>query len=519
MAPKIPRMSPGDRPSAVSRYTPSGSGIEPLLKGFSDLAGTAVDIAADAEGREAERLRSALEVKQAIANDTAGARMAADYEEGLIPDVEALKRKNAKTPEKLIAEFIPLARAKADAFQKDAGNGEQALDFSRQSSSLIQAETRRLHDWVSTQQTQNIKDDVSKMLNSASAKAGRVPSLTALGGYISEQEGKLLPRAILAYGEAEGRDKVRKMRSDIVEEWYYGAGLVDPKGAAATLDDGPAAENLSTSQRMAIRRDLKDAFEGRGVAQFEQLTGDTVRRNMDIYQSVLNETLDGTTILAMRRENAARQEALEKDPTLDDKQRGEQLGVLKQRTEFLDYATKLYRKRIPAEIADTPDAIAAQAEIIGEYEALFKNPDDSEDGDTARGNLPRVLALQHKAAALALDKKLGGTRLSTIMGAVGKMADEAAQAEAGKSTWSLGLKWSPPFVSVTQTADQAGHERLNDLFETGDYREVPQNVRNAAWFYYTSRINAAGTDVSTPQAQAIAQESIDWAIARSRRPR
>ena len=520
MAPRIPRVSKGEVPSAVPRGPLGDPGTSALFKGLTDLADTGVDIAADAEQREAENLRMVLEAKTAITNDIAGARLAGDYEESLFTDTEQLKVKYAKNPEKIFEEFIPAARAKADNFRKEAGNGQIALDFARQSGARIQGETRRLHEWVSTQQSQNAKDDISKMLHGAAAKARKMPNLAALNAHILGSETTLLPRAILAYGEKEGRTAIRKMRADMVDEFYYGpAGLADPKGAAASLDQGVAAENASTDQRRAIRNHLKDVHEGRGIAQFENLAWDTVRRSTDIYKASLDESLDGTTILSMRRENEARREALEKDPTLDDKQRADQLGLLQKRVEFLDYSTKIYRKRIPAEIADSPEAVAAASEVMDEYTALFKNPDDSEDGDTAKSHLPRVLALQHKAAALAVDKKLGGTNYSTIMAATARMVGEGAQA-ASEDTWSWGLRLGWPPISVTQTSEQRGNEKLRDLFEA-DYRDVPQNVRNAAWFHYTRRFGAEAQlgDVNPQRAEGIAQESIDWAIARNRRPK
>lgn len=450
---KIPRIQQGDRPSVVPRGGLPQTGFEgkAVLQGLSGLADVGVQIAGDAERREAERLRSVLEAKQAITNEVAGARMVGDFEEDLVGFSEGLKKQYWDQPEKAIEAFIEPARARADEFQKGSVNGEVALDFARQSGTRIQAITRELHDWVSARQTQKAKGDLSVLANRVSAGA-EAQSLSTLPTYLAGKEAQLMPLFDKVYG-GEAQKKMSELKSDSVRAFIATredpVAILTAANELARTDGGVFVDNLNGSDRGAARRELAGAFEGAVRARnFKQLR-EGVAQNADLARAFQDGSLDGGTIWAARRALETQKKALmvglqDEDKLLNSsikegqlsadagfnvKNRKEVLELIDSRLAALDGLAEARRKQLPYDATDDVDTVAA---VAAQTKKIL-------DKKTPTGkDLKDVLELQ-KFVAIALgDKKITQGTANTYTKSVGlavKSAIENAENVTGPNTW------------------------------------------------------------------------------------
>lgn len=419
MAPRIPQMNKGDRPSAVPRSSaPVGTGAEPLIKGLGVLADTGVNIAADAEAREAERLRGILEAQQAITNEVSGARMAGDFEEELVGFSEGLKQQYKDAPEKVIEAFIAPARAKADAFQKGSENGQVELDFARQSGARIQAMTRELHDWVIRSKAQKAKGDLSVLANRASAGA-EAQSLASLPGYLASKEAQLAPLFQSVYG-SDADKKMAELKNNSVRAFIATRddvpSILTVAAALERTEGGhPLVDNMDGDDRKAARSALTASFEGAiKKRNFNQIR-DGILQNIDLAEAFQAGALDAGTVWAAKRALEMQKQAimvglqdedkllngtvaegrLSADAGFAPKDRKEVLELIDLRLAALDGFDMARRKQTPFDAEDDVDSVTA---LTVQLDKALKSKNGKD--------LKAVLEVQKNAIVLSGDGKL-----------------------------------------------------------------------------------------------------------------
>jgi len=399
---KIPRIAKGDRPSGVPSELPSiASTVIPFQIGAAAVESAFEDIS-EAERGEALRLRNALEAKQAIVNQVTASRRAGDFEESVRDFSESLKQTHFENPEAALPALQTRARRLADIVRKAAPNTTVGLALARSTEGRINSAMREMHSWVQVRQTQKAKNDLGIIVNRATAGAESLGSVQALNDYLESKDAELRSTFENVHGGEAGK-RIQAMKTDATRAWVLSASERDPIAILQALDakSGPLVDHLDTSERVALKKATRSAFEGFGKIRETQILKSGVAQNRSIFESFLEGSLNGGTLFAAQRSNAEAQKAVRVDPRYDDKQKENQLKLLNEQARFYQALESARRRQLPF---DAEDDIGTVTSLQQRFAGIFQRNKGSKGSE-----LVDLLKFQSDLAAAFNDKKISGT--------------------------------------------------------------------------------------------------------------
>lgn len=503
---KIPRMDP----SSPSAGAPSGSG-----PGATDVAGGylaagesfggAAELLVGGAQAEAERLRTALEAKQAIVNEVSAGRAAGDYEETLVAASDQLKKQFWDSPDQAPDKLLEAGRQMADRQIAGAGNAAVGLELAQRTTARLDAAMRDIHGWAQSRQTQKAKNDLSVIVNRATFGAESKGSSAELGGYIATKVAELAPTFQKVLG-AEAPEKIKEMRTGMARAWVLSAGDRNPIGVLGALDEksGPLVDYLDTTQRDSLRKETRASFEG--LTRTREL--DAIRKgasdNRALFDAFTTGTPDLGGVFYSQKRSIEEQTKAVKAGLADDLRALKKLNVdpvgltteevlstLDERLKFVTALETARRRQIGFDAEDDPTT----------QEGLLFAQDKALRAKKGK-DLAAIVQQQTRLAVALSDKKISQGTFSTMFKDLSTAMDVAASKDEdvwGPNTWRM---WRAP--------REAGNVELNRQF-SGPFKTLSKNDQQRVRLAYMAQFNAAqegGAGVSVKSARGMALRAL-----------
>lgn len=501
---KIPRINPGDRPSAVvGGGYPTPAEVAAPFKSGADLVDVGSRIAMDSAEKEALRLRAATEAKQAIVNEVAASRAAGDYEEALVGVFEKFKTEFSEMPDQLPEALLAQGRALADRSILGAANSAEGLERAQRTAARLDSTMRQAHEWVVRRQTQKIKADTEGEKNSLAAQATRLGSARELEASIGAAFEKLTGRFEAIYG-ADAEKEKHDLASRMTEGYVRGQMKDRPIAVKWELEnadpEGPLGRFLKPAERATLIEQSKVSIDRRGREwQYDALLN-AAGKNKEAVALLNIGQLDAQTSMDLRTANQKALEAARIDPSYTPEQRARQVKFYEGQAKVLDAVEDIRlrgREYDPVEQSDADETARLDTDkALKKYRggreilpALVKQMDDlvlkRHSGAITEG----VFRAQHDRVKMAYEK--------------------AVKAEAGNT----GL--SPFGWELWVDAQESGNLQMNKLMTLAV--NVPKSQKFEAWTEYQRRLNKAETEaekagrgVTSAEAKRIARIAFSY---------
>lgn len=486
---RIPRVSLGDRPSAVPQggaFSPSA--VAAPTAALADVAQFGQRLASDAEMKEAEKLQRALEAKQAIVNEVEGSTRAANFDATLRESAEAVKRDMADNPQKAVSQFVENARNFMDVEVRDAAdyNSAVGLDFARAASQHIARHTEEMYQWAQARQTQKTKGQAQEIINKTAASAEQLGSYDQLQRHIDQAQRQYRDMFISVYGN-EADAKLHEMASQATRGYFAVAGDRNPIGTLAALEDakGAAGKYLTPAERDSLRRQTKLSLDGRHATRELDIARQATGENAEALKLLNSGTLKPELTLSLISRNEAAQKAAAVDPSFTPEQRKLQVEKLKRQGEALQAVEDIRRRGARFDPADHVDADSA---MMAQQAKVFKK---------LKGNAGDLMVLEDQQQRLLLaraKREISDSAFMAMMKDINTSYNATIAAEKS-DTW--GLHW----LSL-QDAREAGNAELGRLFR-GRLKNATAKQQAAAWSNYIRHYADAAKDGSVPKTDAM----------------
>ena len=489
---KIPRIEKGNRPSAVPGGPLPGvnSGAAPAIAAFGNLAEVGYKIAADAEEREMERLRLIQERKQAIVNEVEAGRRAGDYEEGIVGQLDDLKKQYAEEPDKVPQQLLEGGRVLLDRQIEQAPNTQIGLEMAQRGNTRLMAAVREAHDWVQARQTQKIKGDLEAQKNQLAVNAGRFGSTGQLDDFLKTQRQSLFPQYEKVFGvnaSKEWNDTV----SRAAESYARVQGDIRPVSLRAELSNprGALATALTPQERDTLITRTERALEKRGETRQYDILGVAAGKTVNLVDALNSGELDPAVLIAHQHENTMAQKAAAIDPSFSPEQRREQVRLLKRQGEVLDAIDGIFtrgQKFDPLKMAVNDAAALKDAD-----KALAK----------FKGKVEQLPLLVEQMERLTLARKKGEISnggYASAFGHIGLAYKKALSDEADNDGF-----W------IFQNSRESANREMTRLLETRA-QNASEDKKASAWVAYMQRYVEASKkgDVNAEAARRMARQAI-----------
>ena len=516
---KIPRINPGDKPSAVPRAGPSGqNGVAPLIDSLGGVVDVGYRIAADEAtikseaGRQSsetarvayqKQLRDALAAKQAIANEVQAGRLAGDFEEDLVLVMDTLKKQYRENPEKIPELLLDRARQLADRQIQSAPNMAVGLELAQRTTSRIDTAMREAHHYAQAGLTQRIRVDLDKNINRFTFLAGQKPSSAALAAHLAGAEAQLGPSFAAVFGAEAGKQMVA-LKTQATQEWAFKYSHDNPVPFMAELktapEGNPLVEHLNSDQRKSAFTDAEASYDGLQKTRDQQAIVEGLssnRRIVELFTSGASDFVETAYAQKVMLDSQAQavKAGLQADETalknagvnLQGRTPGEVLGMIDSRRQLIDALIRAKRKQTPYDTPDDPTAV--EGLLIAQDKALRAN----------KGKDLLEIAKQQTRLAVALGNKTisGATAQTMFKDLVGAMDVASAKEED---------VWGPNTLRWFHGPRAAGSVELNRQF-SGAFSKLEKPVQMRVRLAYMSQFNAAqstGGNVTVQAARAMA---------------
>ncbi len=511
MAPKIPRVSPGAKPSAV----PTGPlpTAPTVFEGLGALADTGYKIAANEETQAAEAERSARESMQAITNEVEAGRRAGDFEESLVDAAEGIKTQFFDEPDRAPEQFLNTARMLADEQLKVAPNTQVGLELAQRSNSRIDSAMRQMHDWAIGRQTQKAKGDLSIIINRATGAAEALPTVEALGAFVKTKEAELGNMFANVLGN-EAPARMAQMREDMVRGWVTvtaSKGREQALYVAKSLDatTGPLVDNMGATERKTARNEAIAAYEGSAKREEMELIKLGIDNGTELGQQFLRGKPEEFARLAYAQKRALNEQLKAANAQLKvDQAALESMGVsfhgrgpeeipaiIEDRIALVEALESAQRRQTPY---DAPEDTATVNSLMVQMDKALRK---------SNGKDMRAILEQQKNVAVALNsKKISGQTATTMFKTMSLAMETAAAGQedvSGINTWdrTLWLRAREP--------REMGVAELNRQFD-GPQANQPDRVKMLIRLSYEALLNDALDNgaVSAERARKLALRAI-----------
>lgn len=488
---KIPRISQGDRPSAV----PGGSLPSGAEGGIFGLVGKVVqagyEMASEAEKAEALKLRDIAEEKQMRINVVSAGKMSSDYELEIRDDFEMLKRAYWNEPEKLVPELLDRARAKADADAKDAPNTWVGMDFAKSSVSSIASIARQAHEWMWSRQTQIAKGDLEAQRNSAAAMAEKEASLAGLEVLLETTHEKLMPQYVAVYG-AKAEEEWHQTAVRMTQGYALGQGDFNPLGVRGELKAarGAFAKYLTPAERESYTRKTELAQERRHQTRMYDILSEADGDNTRAVEMLNAGTLEVDTVLALQKKNISALDAAKIDPSFTPEQRATQVKMLERQGEVLAAVEEIRARGIPF---NPEEQISEDTVALREVDKALKRYKGKKE------QLPLITEQKDRLIKMRRERKISATGFQTGMDHINMAFRKAVTDEANNDGF---WRW--------QDAREAGNREMDKYLE-GRARGASETQKNEAWLDYMNRLLQAtkgGKEIDNDAARRMARQSV-----------
>ena len=481
---KIPRVSQGDRPSAVpSGPLPTAGEAVGIIKAVGGLVDIGVKIAAEVEEKEARILQKAREDKQAIVNEVAAGRMAGDFEETLSGYAERFKKELWDNPEEASGQLLDAGRLLADRQLEQAPNTQVGLTSARHNNVRIGAAVREMENWAQSRQTQKAKGDAEAIINRAAGAAEHLTSMPQLGTLLAGVEPRYGEMLRSVFGP-QAEEKLNEVRERAVEGFVLVNGARDPVGVLAALDagSGPLVDYATPGKRDTWRRKTELSLENRGETAKRDLLFSATGETRTAVEMLNQGRLDAGTVLALQNRNINAQKAMAINPSYTKTQRDDQIALLKKQGEILDAIEDIRRRGTKYDPAEQVD---------GDTAALFEM-DKTMRKLNGQKDLLILAEQQDRLILLRRERKISEAKYQTMWATVNLALTKALEAEAKKTGHGpLGL---------FQSAREAGNEELNSLFKGELKNATPKQQLEARMNYARQYIEATKDDREIDEA-------------------
>ncbi len=514
MAAKIPRATPGAKPSAVpGGPLPSPAAAAAPFAALGDLADVGYKIAANEEQQAAENQRAAREAMQAITNEVEAGRRAGDFEESLVDAAEGIKDQFFDEPERAPEQLLNTARMLADEQLKVAPNTQVGLELAQRSNSRIDSAVRQMHDWAISRQTQKAKGDLSIIINRATGAAEALPTVEALGAFVNAKEAELGNMFANVLGN-EAPARMAQMREDMVRGWVTvtaSKGREQALYVAKSLDatTGPLVDNMGATERKTARNEAIAAYEGSAKREELEIIKTGINRNTELGQQFLRGNPEEFARLAYTQKRALNEQLKAFNAGLVvDKQTLKSMGVdadkvvrkdipelIKSRIAFVDALETAQRRQTPY---DAPEDVSTVNALMVQMDKALRKSD---------GKDMRAILEQQENVAVALTAKKISLQTATTMFKTMALAVEKAAAEQEDIS---GFNGTDRTVWLTaREPREMGIAELNRQFDTNEVNQ-PAQVKMLIRMSYEALLNTemGKGAVSAERARKLALRAI-----------
>lgn len=500
----IKRLPQGERPSSVVGGAPKVAPSDFAIA--ADALGKVVDtgytIAADAEAREAKRLRAIQEQMQAIDDTVVATRRSGDFEERDLGLIEGLKSKYANDPKSAIPEYMEVSRAAADQELESSPNLDVRQKMASSTASRTQQGTRELHDWVLSKTTQNIRANVDATLNEASARLEQFPG--DVRGYEARhaaERARLAPAVVAALGEKGAADRLAKWDSESAYAYFNAKAILAPLDVKNQIEStsGIAARALTPDQRASLGHVTESRIKGLPLARQLDTLKKGLRQNADVGAHIMDGSMQPKQMFQILRAAEAEREVLALDKTVGADEKKARMAILDERLKFLNAGQDLMLNQAGFDLADKP-AVAAevnanQAKLIKAIGGKVKLKGDNGLTDVMK----QYTAIFQAAVGGAIPAGAAKSMIRQL-----EQAMPAAYKKEQANTWSV-LDWQLPYAD----ADEAGNFTLEQEFKTRFPKATQEQINNATYRLRDAFVSAsdAGKDLTPEQARKAAREA------------
>jgi hypothetical protein len=487
---KIPRIDLGDRPSGIPAPIPLDTTTSDIIGSVTATSAAAMGVATGAAIREQKRLAEAMEAKQRIVDASDVGQLTTRFESNIYKLEDELHKEFAQNPAAAVDEYMKRAREILPQNVEAAPNDRVKLGATQGNESTISSGVARMHNWVSSRQTQRVKGNTELAMTAAINDAAYMGSADAVGAYRDRIIAKLTPEAEMSYG-AEAGEKMKKLSSAIIKRYsayaakhepqqflfdarnsdvIKGEGGLDGEDHAMMVAHAESAyANLNDTRNLEIASEAFSSGEvlaaGLGTDEFIPAASARMTKLVDESKNLgVGFDANGRKLLPA---DAAKQKA--------------KVDVQIKRLSKLQ---AMSYKQLDAKAIDDVDTINI---LTLEHNKLF---DAIKEGSVS-DNLEGLLSFQDRIEAARDEKKITKAKYDAFKGSITDAHNGVMGKQEGQWGWTSFL-----------SDERAGTKELNRQFKN-TYASFPIEVQSAARVAYLREFKNASKQGKMNAAKAI----------------